>query len=145
VRSLRRVLTGSLAFCIFGAVLSARADEPGDLGKLKWIWKATTGPNGTITAFLEVDGSKGVARLLEGDRETIKLLGTITLDEKATPKRFDFVVEGKKTSDFPAIYKLDGDTFTICTGTPSSGRPTEFKAGEQGVPALKVYRRVVVK
>ena len=139
----------TLAHCFLVAILacwsSVSADDKplsGDLAKLQGTWQAKTGPNGDVTADLEVQGARAVARLTQGGRELITVRGTIVLNEKAKPTTFDLVPDGEKESMYPAIYKLEGDTFTICTGTRPTGRSKEFLAGDKGVPALKVYKRV---
>jgi RNA polymerase sigma factor (sigma-70 family) len=55
----------------------------------------------------------------------------ITLDPTQTPKTIDLVPqEGpdtEKGKTFPGIYKLDGDTLTLCMTGPDMERPKEFK------------------
>ena len=142
----------TLARCFFVATLAccssvSAGDKPlsGDLAKLQGTWQAKTGPNGDVTADLEVRGTRAVARLTQGGRELITVRGSIALDEKAKPMTFDLVPDGEKESMYPAIYKFEGGTFTICTGSRPTGRPKQFLAGDQGVPAIKVYKRVQAK
>ncbi len=67
------------------------------------------------------------------------------LDPTGSPKMLDFIPEPEGEEGVPAIalgiYKLEGDTLTVCFMNEKSKRPTEFVAGRQGV-TLDVYRRV---
>ena len=64
------------------------------------------------------------------------------LDPSKDPKAIDltFKVDGKETA-LKGIYKLDGDTLTLCrTDSPDAARPTAFKTtGDGGV--LAVWKR----
>ena len=69
--------------------------------------------------------------------------GTFKLNETKKPKEIDLTVtEDGKTEAHLGIYKLDGDTLTICKSHPPQDRPTEFasKEGEKW-PAVFVFKR----
>lgn len=55
----------------------------------------------------------------------------VTFDSTRSSKRFDVawkVWKDRKPQEY--IYKLDGDTLTICHAQPDQPRPTEFKGGK---------------
>ena len=41
----------------------------------------------------------------------------------------------------PGIYKLDGDSFTVCTGGMNGSRPKEFKPGDGVLSEVVVFQR----
>src|SRR5262249_17501365 len=58
------------------------------------------------------------------------LEGTFSLDPSQKPKQLDFTLSagmekwlGQK---FTAVYKLEGDTLTVCTALPKAKRPAGF-------------------
>jgi uncharacterized protein (TIGR03067 family) len=60
------------------------------------------------------------------------------LDATAEPKNIDITTaDGKQGM---GIYKLEGDTLTICRGEREEQRPKEFKI-EAGVQTLTVLKR----
>jgi uncharacterized protein (TIGR03067 family) len=55
----------------------------------------------------------------------------VTFDSARSPKQFDVAWKSKKNREPQQyIYKLDGDTLTICHAQPDQPRPTEFKGGK---------------
>jgi uncharacterized protein (TIGR03067 family) len=55
----------------------------------------------------------------------------VTFDPTQSPKQFDVAwkpLKAQKPQQY--IYKLDGDTLTICHAQPDQPRPTEFKGGK---------------
>jgi uncharacterized protein (TIGR03067 family) len=62
----------------------------------------------------------------------------MTLDPKATPKKFDVAME-VGGGILRGIYKIDGDTLTLCYPNIDRDRPAEF-AAENGA-YLWVFKR----
>jgi uncharacterized protein (TIGR03067 family) len=72
------------------------------------------------------------------------IASTIKFDPAATPREADITfTEGEVAPGSTAlgIYKLEGDTLTICRAAPGKDRPTEFTARAGTGLTLMVYRR----
>lgn len=128
----------------------ARADDEkpdGDLGKLQGSWKALVGPEKNFPIVLEIKGKSVVVKVMNQEGREIELKGEFKIDEKASPHRtLDWVnfkrPDGEDAQPNLSIYKIEGETFTVCSGGPGNARPAEFKAGEGGPPNLIEFKRV---
>lgn len=144
-----RTASALLVLVAIAATPALRADDPapeGDLARLQGKWKATVGENKDIPVLLEIKGNAAVATFTNQRGETIELKGEVKLDETASPKALDWVnfknLDGEPAQPNLAIYKLEGDTFTVCNGGPGNPRPTEFKDGDNGPPNVLLFARV---
>jgi uncharacterized protein (TIGR03067 family) len=68
--------------------------------------------------------------------------GTFTVDPTTTPKKMDLNQprKGKPAVTVPGIYKLEGDTLTVCYH--GKKRPTEFKADARSENVIYTLKRV---
>jgi uncharacterized protein (TIGR03067 family) len=83
-------------------------------------------PEGGITFKFTADGKLIVNEGNRGERE----VGSYKLDSKKNPSEFDLTPPPEK-SDKPVlgIYKLDGDTLTLCVSDDDgAARPTKFES-----------------
>jgi uncharacterized protein (TIGR03067 family) len=99
----------------------------------------------------EGDRIKSAVWTIGKDKIVIKADGaggevTYKLDPARKPKALDVKVvkapPGEMGLEFQAIYKLEGDTLTICLPLPNNtDRPKEFEAGEGSKQGLFVLKR----
>jgi uncharacterized protein (TIGR03067 family) len=118
----------------------------GDLAKLqgRWTGKGGREKNATITITVKGNAVAFAMTLPDGQERASK--GEIKIDENAKPhKTLDWVnftnASGESTPTNLAIYRLKGDTLTLCSGGAGKERPTEFKAGEGNRPSLIELKR----
>lgn len=98
-------------------------------------------PEGGITFTFTADGQMSVK---EGNREP-KDGATYKIDTKKNPAELDIIPPaGKKEPTILGIFKIDGDTLTICIGAGSkdgSERPTKFESPEGSKTMLMTLKR----
>jgi uncharacterized protein (TIGR03067 family) len=143
-------LSWIVAAALGASTIPALADEPkGDLARLQGGWTARVGPDKNVAVTLVIKGNAAEIRGARPGGEEFKLKGEFKLDDKASPKTIDwgkFVSESNQ--DIPstlAIYKLEGDSWTICDGGPGKERPARFEEGDEGRPRLVTWARVKEK
>jgi uncharacterized protein (TIGR03067 family) len=140
-------LVGVMSVLILGADLPQKDDVKNDLEKLQGSW--------AMVLFF-VDGEEvptdqvRTGELLIDDDEYRPRLGasvetaTVQVNSSRTPKEIDFTYRSgfQKGKTAKGIYKLDGDTFTICRGQGTDkDRPTEFAAPTGSGLILVVWKR----
>lgn len=140
--STRSALRAALSCSVLLFTAAARAD---DLADLQGTWTGATGPEGQVAVSLVFDGPAVTIIFKAPERDGITLKGKVALDEKATPKTIDWT-EFTRPDGSPApknlgIYKLEGDTFTVCNGGPDAPRPTEFASDPAGPARLVEFKR----
>ena len=126
------------------------AEEPkGDLARLQGTWSSKVGPNKDVPATLIVKGDSAEVVVKRPDGDDIRLKGKVKVDDQASPKTLDWVEfttpQGDAIPANRAIYKLDGDNWTVCSGGPGNDRPSKFEAGEGGPPMLNTWARLKAK
>ena len=69
---------------------------------------------------------------------------SFAIDAMAAPKHFDQTITfgGRRLPPVPGIYKLDGDTLTVCTVLSGKSRPTAFEALAGSGRNVSVLQRV---
>ena len=119
---------------------------PTDLDKLQGTWNVMS---------LETDGQKMPATVFETARIVIEgkaftslgvgatYEGTLKLDPASKPKAFDLVFTAGHAKGHRnlGIYKLNGDTWTICLATRGNNRPGKFATAPDTGFALETLKR----
>ena len=141
-------------FALFACCLlhssSSRGNKPDDaaaadlkalVGKWKLV-KAEIGGKDSLALFKELK-----FEIAEGGKYTLELgvkdEGTFTVDPSKKPAEMEIKgTDGPtKGKTIKAIYKIDGDTVTICYGLGGGDRPTKFETKEGTKLFLAVYKR----
>jgi uncharacterized protein (TIGR03067 family) len=131
---------GLLALTL-GAVAAPGKDKKEDKDDAKAMegeWKVTTWEQGGTA--LPAESLEGSTWTVKGDKYTFVMggnteEGTFKLDPAKKPATIDLdITAGNcKGNNQVGIYKIDGDTITLCFNRPgATGRPTEFKSTEDG-------------
>jgi clostripain len=132
-------------------------DEPGginavpgtkqELERLQGEWimvsrevRGEKAPDEMVKQFkLTIRGNQWIVRSSQGEQAPT----TLKIDPSRHPKSIDLTIrDGHKEMVLPGIYKLEGDTLTVCraTATGDVERPQEFKTtAEEGL--LIVWKR----
>jgi uncharacterized protein (TIGR03067 family) len=94
-------------------------------------------PEGGISFTFTADGKLMVT---EGKREKPDA-GSYKIDSKKNPAEIDIMPPpDKKEPTIHGIYKIDGDTLTICIGHETD-RPTKFESPEGAKTMLMILKR----
>jgi RNA polymerase sigma-70 factor (ECF subfamily) len=136
---LKVAAAGLLALALTGAVVVggarwALADRPAaaraaqkDEGKIlgTWLvasdeWGGQKGAEGGLTGLRLTFAAAGKVTIKHGNQEEE---GAYKLDPAKTPRQIDVTANGR---ELPGIYKLEGDTLTLCVDHGGGARPTEF-------------------
>jgi uncharacterized protein (TIGR03067 family) len=149
--------TRSLVVLVMPVLLAAQGAEgesKKDLERLQGTWKAVSS---------ETDGKKWADDIMRGYTLTVKndeftemismdmgggkvsasvSKSTVSLDATKKPKAIDYEFNqgGKKVTSL-GIYRLEGDTLTICSSRPGKERPTRFESKVGSGWSLTVYKR----
>jgi uncharacterized protein (TIGR03067 family) len=126
------------------------ADKPtpggGDLDRLQGRWTAMAGARRKLRVLLEVKGQQASVAITTPQGMNVQVDGELKLDERTAPRSlnwFNFIGPGNQPlPDVAAVYKLEGDVFTVCNGGFHGARPKEFKPGDSALADLVVFRRV---
>lgn len=138
------VVTG-LCFSAFDGL----ADDPinEELKRHQGTWFVTSSIYDGQEAPTNVLSS--IKRIVDGDhvvweRDGKRFAGTrIELDPSHVPKTIDVIPDGGQNRDerVLGIYKIDGNTLTICMAAPGKPRPNKWKADKDSGCTLRTFRR----
>src|SRR5580765_896517 len=137
-----RFVSLGVVFLLFAALMPAQ-ERSKDLEALQGEWKLVS-----VEPMLEPGASYTVT--IKGELWTIKAPGilgngaattTIKIDPSKNPKTFDLMTKigDKELRSQLGIYKLDGNTLTVCQTIGKADRPTEFTSSDRHM--LTVFKR----
>jgi uncharacterized protein (TIGR03067 family) len=122
------------------------ASRTADLSRLQGRWSAKAGVRRELQVELEVIGQDVKVAITTPQGLNIKVRGGLRLNESTSPRSLDWVrLYGPDEQPLPeiaAIYKVDGETFTVCNGGFLGARPREFKAGDGALADVVVFKRL---
>jgi uncharacterized protein (TIGR03067 family) len=139
-------LLAPLAILLLHSALRGQDKPPTDLDRLQGTW---------VPSSAVLDGAEAPADLLKDRQWVIAGNQLSELNKERRERRATLVVDGtKKPAAFDmayidgdakglmgrAIYKLDGDSLTVCMALPGE-RPTEFASKRGSGLALLVFKR----
>jgi len=140
-----KLLVASAAV-LFLAADKADEETKKELARLKgtWVFESVESER----AKLPVEGFKDNRLTIDGDNFSYKegenvTHGTFKIDATKKPKTLDVTFKDGdlKGKTFTGIYKLEGNTYTVCLDPSGKTRPTEF-ASKKGSPVvLEVLKR----
>jgi uncharacterized protein (TIGR03067 family) len=116
-----------------------------DLGRLQGCWTARAGARKEIRVILTVRGREVDVAISTPQGIRVQAQGVVKLNETTSPRQVDWInftsADQQEFPQIPGIYKLDGDTFTVCNGGMNGTRPKEFKAGDGVLSEVVVFQR----
>jgi uncharacterized protein (TIGR03067 family) len=137
----------SLTFLLLASVSFAgeTSAASGDLGRLQGKWTAVAGARHELRVEMNISGHDVKVAISTPQGLNLQAEGELKLDESTSPRSLDWVkFSGPDQQQFPAVaavYKLEGETFTVCNGGFLGRRPREFKPGEGALADVVVFRR----
>jgi uncharacterized protein (TIGR03067 family) len=118
----------------------------GDLGRLQGRWTAKAGTRREIHVVIEIKGRDVHAAIKTPQGLDFQVQGELKLDETTSPRSLDWKKfsgpDQQPLPDIAAVYKIEGDTFTVCNGGFLGSRPKEFKPGEGVLADVVVFHRL---
>jgi uncharacterized protein (TIGR03067 family) len=123
----------------------ADKDLTGDLKGLQGSWTAMVGPNKDVALVLTFKGKDLSFHVTTPDGQEFDMKAKVKLDEKATPKKLDFVEmtgpDDNAIGDALAIYELKDGELKVCGGGPGKDRPTEFKDDPDNMVQISIFKK----
>jgi uncharacterized protein (TIGR03067 family) len=146
---MRQFIASVVTITLFmsGALVAADKSATNDKARLQGTWRIVSVE--IDKKPLSMDDLKDARLVVSGDHYSFalgkdRLEITYKMDEGKKPKAIDLtIVEGpEKGKTYRGIYKLEGDTYTICRSTePNNERPTGFATQPGSGLMIVVWKR----
>jgi len=98
---------------------------------------------------IEIKGRGVCAAIKTPQGLDFQVQGELKLDETTSPRSLDWKKligpDQQPLPEIAAVYKIDGETFTVCNGGFLGARPKEFKPGEGVLADVVVFHRLESK
>ena len=126
---------------------SSEGKSLSDSELLQGEWRLMSGEYGGKTNDRSQDSPPTTIRI-EGDLLSEYVDGSFstesrfTLDPDREPKRIALTYTDEKEVTEVGIYRVEGDTLTLCRTLPRNDYPDEFKTAEGDSRTLQVFHRV---
>jgi len=138
---------------VFLAVNAPAAEDAGcatgDLARVQGKWTAKVGVRHEIHVVMDIRGRDVSVEIKTPQGLDFQVQGEVKLDETTTPRSLDWKKfsgpDQQPLPDIAAVYKIDGDTFTVRNGGLLGRRPKEFKPGDGVLNDLVVFHRPLAK
>jgi len=118
----------------------------GDLNRLQGRWTAKAGARHEIHVVIEIKGRGVSAAIKTPQGLDFQVQGELKLDATTSPRSLDWKKligpDQQPLPEIAAVYKVDGDTFTVCNGGFLGARPKDFKPGEGVLADVVVFHRL---
>jgi uncharacterized protein (TIGR03067 family) len=128
-----------------GASPAASPSVTDDVARLQGRWQTRVGAKKEVRVALEIRGSQVDATITTKLGLKVKASGAIRVNESTSPRSLDWVgfktPDGQDVPDLLAIYRLEGDRFTLRSGGFNDERPTDFEPGEGMWADVLVFER----
>jgi uncharacterized protein (TIGR03067 family) len=138
------ILTVNILLGTYLVMAGEAGSTTGDLGRLQGKWAAMAGSRRDVRVEMEICGREVKVAISTPQGFSIKAGGELRLNESTTPRSLDWVRFASSDQQFPsiaAVYRLEGETFTVCNGGFLGPRPKDFKPGEGALSDVVVFRR----
>ena len=131
---------------LHGQAVDEAVSRDGDLNRLQGRWTAKAGTRHEIHVVIEIKGRGVCAAIKTPQGPDFQVQGELKLDETTSPRSLDWKKligpDQQPLPEIAAVYKIDGDTFTVCNGGFLGARPKEFKPGEGALADVVVFHRL---
>jgi uncharacterized protein (TIGR03067 family) len=144
------ILSGALAAMSLSWITSLAGSPEtiaatSDLGRLQGSWTGRAGARKEIRVILTVRGRQVDVAISTPQGIRARAQGVLKVDETTSPRQVDWInftsADQQEFPLIPGIYKLDGNTFTVCNGGMNGTRPKEFKPGDGVLSEVVVFQR----
>ena len=144
------ILTAVMSAMSFSWITTSGRQPRGDCGRQRpgpapGLLDGPRGARKEIRVILTIRGRQVDVAISTPQGIRVQAQGEVKLDETTSPRQVDWInftsADQQEFPQIPGIYKLDGDTFTVCNGGMNGSRPKEFKPGDGVLSEVVVFQR----